>query len=68
MCGVRIRNIISSLFKGSLTTLPCTEGVKWTVLEQPIEMFKEQIQAFQSIFPDNHHPVQPVNSREVIEN
>lgn len=52
-------------YNGSLTTPPCTEDVKWTVLEQPIEMSKEQIQAFQSIFPDNHRPVQPVNSREI---
>jgi len=55
-------------YNGSLTTPPCTEGIKWTMLEQPIEMSKEQIQAFQSIFPDNHRPVQPVNSREVTEN
>ncbi|WP_223881934.1 carbonic anhydrase [Niallia endozanthoxylica] len=55
-------------YKGSLTTPPCTEGVKWVVLEQPIYMSTNQIQAFKTIFPDNHRPVQPINEREVIKN
>ncbi|WP_338470854.1 carbonic anhydrase family protein [Niallia sp. XMNu-256] len=52
-------------YNGSLTTPPCTEEVKWIVFEQPIEMSKMQIQAFKEIFPDNHRPVQPLNSREI---
>jgi carbonic anhydrase len=55
-------------YNGSLTTPPCSEGVKWIVFEQPMEMSKEQIQAFQQIFPDNHRPVQPLNEREIIKN
>ncbi|MGM0877554.1 MAG: carbonic anhydrase [Bacillota bacterium] len=58
----------SSYYNGSLTTPPCTEEVKWVIFEQPIEMSKEQIQAFQQIFPDNHRPVQPLNEREIIRN
>ena len=61
-------NQISFHYAGSLTTPPCTEEVKWIVFEQPIEMSKEQIQAFQHIFPDNHRPVQPLNDREVNKN
>ncbi|WP_028390675.1 MULTISPECIES: carbonic anhydrase [Bacillaceae] len=53
-------------YNGSLTTPPCTEEVKWIIFENPIEMSKEQIQAFQQIFPDNHRPVQPLNEREII--
>ena len=55
-------------YNGSLTTPPCTENVKWIVFEQPIEMSKEQVQAFQQIFSDNHRPVQPLNNREIIKN
>jgi len=55
-------------YNGSLTTPPCTEGVKWVVLEQPIYMSTNQIQAFKDIFPDNHRPVQPINEREISKN
>ncbi|OLN23761.1 carbonic anhydrase [Domibacillus antri] len=61
-------NQASFYYNGSLTTPPCTEEVKWIVLEQPIEMSKEQIQAFQQIFPDNHRPVQSLNEREIMKN
>jgi carbonic anhydrase len=62
------QNQMSFHYNGSLTTPPCTEQVKWIVLEQPIEMSKQQIQAFQEIFSDNHRPVQPLNNREIIKN
>lgn len=55
-------------FEGSLTTPPCSEGVRWFVLQQPIEMSAEQIKAFQAIFPDDHRPVQELNGREVAAN
>ncbi len=58
-------NQLSFHYAGSLTTPPCTEEVKWIVFEQPIEMSKKQIQAFQQIFSDNHRPVQPLNEREI---
>ncbi|TCN19887.1 carbonic anhydrase [Mesobacillus foraminis] len=53
-------------YDGSLTTPPCTEGVKWTVFEKPIEMSKQQIKAFRQIFPDNHRPVQAKNNHKII--
>lgn len=53
-------------YKGSLTTPPCSEGVDWTVLEEPIELSEKQIQAFGAIFSDNHRPVQPLNVRTVV--
>lgn len=55
----------SFIYNGSLTTPPCTEEVKWIVLEQPIDMDREQIDAFQKIFSDNHRSAQPLNDREV---
>lgn len=54
-------------YNGSLTTPPCSEAVKWVVLEEPIEMSKEQIDKFRKIFSDNHRPVQPLNEREIKE-
>ena len=48
-------------------TPPCTEEVKCMIFEQPIEMSKEQIKAFQQIFTDNR-PIQPLNEREIIKN
>ena len=59
------QNQMSFHYDGSLTTPPCTEEVKWIVFEQPIEMSKEQIKAFQQIFTDNHRPIQPLNEREI---
>lgn len=58
-------NQTTFFYNGSLTTPPCTEDVKWIVYEEPIEMSKEQIKAFQEIFPDNQRPVQSLNDREV---
>lgn len=54
-------------YNGSLITPPCSEQVKWIVLEQPVEMSKAQIDHFKKIFPENtNRPVQPLNDREVI--
>lgn len=65
--GILPQDQSSFHYNGSLTTPPCTEEVKWVIFEQPIEMSKEQIQAFRQIFPDNHRPVQPLNDRELLE-
>lgn len=52
-------------YPGSLTTPPCTEGVKWLVLAEPIEMSAEQIDALQSIIGTSNRPVQPLGNREL---
>ncbi|HWW05198.1 carbonic anhydrase family protein [Collimonas sp.] len=54
-------------YSGSLTTPPCSEMVNWIVLEQPIEMSKQQIAAFKAIFHDNHRPLQKLNHRDIDE-
>lgn len=55
-------------YAGSLTTPPCSEGVRWHVLHAPIELSAEQIEEFQAIFPMNARPLQPLNDRPVLTN
>ena len=50
-------------YNGSLTTPPCTEGVKWLVMSTPVELSEAQIAAFTTIFKNNERPVQPLNAR-----
>jgi carbonic anhydrase len=54
-------------FPGSLTTPPCTEGVLWLVMEEPMTLSKEQIAKFAAMYPDNARPVQPLNGRALQE-
>jgi carbonic anhydrase len=53
-------------YDGSLTTPPCTEGVKWIVLTTPIELDAAQIATFTSLIHDNSRPLQPLNDRLVV--
>ncbi|MGA7913772.1 MAG: carbonic anhydrase family protein [Candidatus Acidiferrales bacterium] len=55
------------VFDGSLTTPPCSEGIKWYVLKTPIEASPAQIARFARLYPDNARPVQPQNGRKVEE-
>ncbi len=54
-------------YNGSLTTPPCTEGVRWIVMKKPMTVSKEQVEAFKSTLGfANNRPVQPVNARPVL--
>lgn len=56
------------LYNGSLTTPPCTEGVQWIVIQEPILASPEQIQHYHDLLGfDNNRPVQPRNARIVLE-
>lgn len=52
-------------FDGSLTTPPCSEGVKWVVLAQPAQLSAGQIAAFRAVIDGNNRPTQPRNGRKV---
>ncbi|MCG3865078.1 MULTISPECIES: carbonic anhydrase family protein [unclassified Photobacterium] len=54
-------------FNGSLTTPPCTEGVRWFVLETPQYSSKDQTEQLHQIMGDNNRPVQPINARIIVE-
>ena len=52
-------------YAGSLTTPPCSEQVSWNLLLEPIEISLEQIETFESFYPYNARPVQPLNGRSI---
>jgi carbonic anhydrase len=54
-------------YTGSLTTPPCSQGIDWIIIKEPMEISSEQIKKFSDIHPDNSRPTQPLNNREVIE-
>jgi carbonic anhydrase len=55
-------------YQGSLTTPPCSEGVRWLVMKEPIAMSTDQIAALKkAIGFDNNRPVQLINGRVVFE-
>lgn len=55
------------VYMGSLTTPPCTEGVLWMVMRQPVPVAPEQIDIFARLYPMNARPVQPAAGRIVKE-
>jgi carbonic anhydrase len=55
-------------FSGSLTTPPCSEGVRWILLKTPMTASKEQIEDFErAVKHNNNRPVQALNGRIVVE-
>lgn len=55
-------------FSGSLTTPPCSEGVRWLVMKEPVQVSQAQIDAFKALMHHpNNRPVQPLNGRLVLQ-
>jgi len=52
-------------FDGSLTTPPCSEGVRWFVLKTPMTVAASELSAFAKLYPMNARPTQPLNGRAV---
>ena len=62
---------------GSLTTPPCSEGVRWTVVKEPVPMSKAQKEAMDAMWKSdnsfaegkgNNRVVQPLNDRVLLKN
>lgn len=53
-------------YMGSLTTPPCSEGVNWFVMAQPIEVSREQVAQFVGVIGANNRPLQEVKNRLVL--
>jgi len=55
-------------FSGSLTTPPCSEGLRWLVIKQPVTLSEAQLDAFrQALKTSNNRPLQPLHGRLIVE-
>ncbi len=50
-------------YMGSLTTPPCSEGVLWLVMQQPLTVSARQIDIFSRLYPMNARPMQHAAGR-----
>lgn len=50
-------------YMGSLTTPPCSEGVLWMVLQQPMPVAPDQVNVFSRLYPMNARPIQQAGGR-----
>lgn len=55
-------------FSGSLTTPPCSEGIRWLVLKEPVTLSQAQLDAFkQALKTTNNRPLQHLNGRMIVQ-
>lgn len=53
-------------YEGSLTTPPCSEGVRWIVMQSVGTVSQEQVTALQALTGGpNNRPVQPIGARAI---
>lgn len=72
---LRKKHVKYYTYKGSLTTPPCYESVRWIVLKRKIRVNNRQLTSFRALeathgyhhgrMCNNYRPVQPLNRREV---
>jgi carbonic anhydrase len=54
-------------YMGSLTTPPCSEGVLWMVMKEPVPISPEQVAIFSRLYPMNARPIQQADGRLIKE-
>ncbi len=54
-------------YEGSLTAAPCSEGVSWIVMKQPLTLSSEQLTQWKTRFTDNIRTPQSLHGRIVQE-
>jgi carbonic anhydrase len=54
-------------YMGSLTTPPCSEGVQWIVMRQPVSVSAAQIELFARLYPMNARPLQQLAGRRILQ-
>lgn len=55
-------------FDGSMTIPPCSQGVRWIILKQAMNIAPNQINAITQITKDNVRNLQDVSNRLIVEN
>ena len=53
-------------YQGSLTTPPCSEVVRWLLLDTPVALSADQIAAYTKLYDGNARPVQPLGKRDLL--
>jgi carbonic anhydrase len=54
-------------YNGSLTSPPCTEGVRWFIMNNPLKISKVHYLRFkQALKKNNNRPVQALNARIIL--
>jgi carbonic anhydrase len=63
--GLLPRDVSYWAYSGSLTTPPCTEGVRWYVMQQEISISRQQLRQFAGMFRINSRPLQDAHGRKI---
>ena len=56
-------SLLTYRYDGSLTTPPCSEGVQWLVMAEPVTWSPAQLTAFTDLYDGSNRPVQPLGER-----